>query len=241
MPDYTLALKTSELVAEGTMAFHLDKPAGFEFAAGQAIDVTLPGTAANANSRDTCHTFSIVSAPGEPELVFATRMRDSPFKQALGALPPGASLGVDGPFGSLVLEDELERAAVFIAGGIGITPFMSMLREAAQTQRAQDLLLVYSNRRPEDAAFLDELGALAGQNARMRLLATMTDMARSRRSWPGETRRIDAELVCNAVQDLATPIFYVAGPPRMVDAMWDVLDEAGVAEEDIRSEDFTGY
>ena len=105
------------------------------------------------------HTFSIVSAPFENELVVATRMRDSAFKRALKALPIGSHAAIEGPFGSLTLHNDRARPAVFIAGGIGITPFMSMLRQATQDRLPQRLLLLYSNRRPEDAAFLAELQA----------------------------------------------------------------------------------
>ncbi|HSW82480.1 MAG TPA: hypothetical protein VLH12_03350, partial [Usitatibacter sp.] len=96
-------LRRHEAAAEGTMAFHFEKPAGFEFKAGQAVEVLLPDPAGGAN--DIGHAFSIVSAPFEDELVFATRMRDSAYKNALKALPPGAEVRLDGPFGSLTLHN----------------------------------------------------------------------------------------------------------------------------------------
>src|SRR3546814_7537038 len=105
-------------------------------------------------------------------------MRDKVYKRQLKGSSPGATVIVDGPFGSLTLHSKTARAAVFIAGGIGITPFMSMLRHAAHEALPQQILLLYSNRRPEDAAFLTELQELERKNPRFRLLATMTQMSK---------------------------------------------------------------
>lgn len=238
MATYTVKLLAKQPVALGTMAFHLEKPAGFEFRAGQAFEVMLPG---GAEGEDGSHAFSIVSAPHEAELVFATRMRGSRFKRALASLEPGSDLQIDGPFGSLTLHKKLARAGVLIAGGIGITPFMSMLRQAAEQRSEQALVLLYSNRRPEDAAFLAELQGLAARNPHMRLVATMTDMAHSQQAWDGATGHIDGALVRRAIAGLADPIFYVAGPPALVEAMRNTLVDAGVDEDDVRSEEFFGY
>jgi ferredoxin-NADP reductase len=241
MSVYHTTLRRRQPVAEGTQAFHFDKPAGFDFRPGQAIDLILPLPGVAADSQDARHAFSIVSAPHENELVVATRMRDSAYKRALGALPDGAAVQVDGPFGALTLHRNPARAGVLIAGGIGITPFMSMLRHAAHQQTPQDLLLLYSNRRPEDTAFLAELQQLAQANPRFRLAATMTEMGRSSQPWRGETRVIDSALIRQQTAGLPAPIFYVSGPPGLVQAMQQTLVAAGVDEDDVRSEEFYGY
>ena len=232
-------LRRREDVADGTSAFHFAKPQGFEFKAGQAAELLIADPA--DPGKDFGHAFSIVSAPHEDELVFATRMRDSAYKNALRSLAPGSRVRLDGPFGSLTLHNKRARAAVFVAGGIGITPFMSILRHAAREKLPQPIALLYSNRRPEDAAFLEELQALQEANPDFRLVATMTEMEKSARRWDGERRLIDAAFVREAVRDLPDPIFYVAGPPAMVEAIRKTLEEAGVDGDDIRSEDFAGY
>jgi ferredoxin-NADP reductase len=216
MSVHEVKLKGHLAVAEGTMAFRFSKPEGFVFKAGQAIRLELidPPAEAGQGSR----TLTLVSAPFEKELVLATRMRDSAFKRALKALPDDASIRIDGPFGDLTLGDTA-RSAVFIAGGIGITPFVSMLRQAAQDRSPQRLFLAYSNRRPEDSAFLDELQGLERQNKHFRLMATMTDMSKSAREWSGGRDFVDAAKLKRLVGDLAAPIFYVVGPPAMVEAM----------------------
>jgi len=233
-------LEKREEIANGTMAFHFEKPVGFTFKPGQAIDVLLaqaPGT----DAQSMRHTFSIVSAPFENELIIATRMRDSTFKRALRALPTGERVAIDGPSGSLVLHKDRGRPAVFIAGGIGITPFMSMLRQSARDRLDQRQLLLYSNRRPEDAAFLPELQQIAQQNRSFRLVATMTQMGGSRVPPGVQTGLIDAALLTSVTVDLTAPIYYVAGPPALVEGMRQVLEDMGIDDIDIRSEDFYGY
>lgn len=226
-------LRSRETVAEGTMAFHFDKPAGFHFKAGQAIDLVLG---------EHRHAFSIVTAPSEGEIVIATRMRDSEFKRALKATAVGGKAGIDGPFGSLTLHKDATRAAILIAGGIGITPYMSMLRQATADRLAHRIVLLYSVRRPSDAAFLDELRDLAARNANFRLVVTVTQPETAGQGWKGETGHIGEALLARVQRELAPrPIHYLAGPPAMVAGLKGVLEAAGVDEDDIRAEEFFGY
>jgi ferredoxin-NADP reductase len=238
MATYLVKLAGREPLAEGTLAFRFEKPAGFNFKAGQAVVLELLDPPAGDGQKR--RTFSLVSAPFEGTLVIATRMRDTAFKRALNALPDGASMKLVGPIGQFTLTDAA-RPAVFIAGGIGITPFMSMLRQAARDSSPQRLLLLYSNRRPEDAAFLGELQELGRQNGNFRLFATMTDMSNSARKWDGEAGFVNADLIRRCAGGLIAPVYYVVGPPAMVVAMQETLRGAGISDEDIRSEEFYGY
>jgi len=240
MAFMTVHLQRREEVARGTMAFHFDKPAGFTFRPGQTIDLVLSDPAVAGTDKGR-HTFSIVTAPHQDELVVTTRMRDSAFKNALARLPIGGAAEIEGPFGSLTLHKNPERAAVFIAGGIGITPFMSMLGHAAHGALQHQLILLYSNRTPEDSAFLSEFQRLEGENPNFRLVATMTRMEESRLPWTGETGKIDEAFVKRVTAGLTNPIYYVAGPPAMAGALRDTLERAGVDGDDIRSEEFYGY
>jgi ferredoxin-NADP reductase len=240
MPAYEIRLERREEVAEGTTAFYFEKPAGFEFEAGQFLNYTLidpPETDAEGNLR----SFTIASAPFEEELMLATRMRDTAFKRVLKAMPSGTEVRIEGPFGSFTLHRDTSRAAVFVAGGIGITPFRSMILDAARKKSSQPLFLFYSNRRPEDAAFLAELQGVEKQNPSFQFIGTMTGMEKSRQPWQGETGFIDAPMLARRLDDLSTPIYYSAGPPAMVTAMREMLLNAGVSEDHIRAEDFVGY
>ena len=229
----------AEPLAEGTRGFRFAKPEGFAFRAGQAVNVTLlepPETDGKGNSR----TFSLVTAPHEPTIAIATRMRDTAFKRVLGSLAPGTPVKVRGPMGTFTLPDDPARPAVFLAGGIGITPFVSMLRHEAKAGSARPRLLVYSNRRPEDAPFLDELQALAG--GPFRLVATMTEMERSARAWTGERAMVDAAFLARHLPGGGpTAVHYLAGPPAMVAALRALLKDSGVADADIRTDEFFGY
>ncbi len=240
MTMHEVKLKWREEIAEGTMALYLEKPAGFTFKPGQAIDVVL-AHAPHGETNGARHAFSIVSAPHQDELVIATRMRDSAYKREIKSMPIGSPAKIEGPFGSLTLHNNRARPAVFIAGGIGITPFISILRQAAKEQLPQQLLLLYSNRRPEDAAFLTELQQLEQQNKNFTLVATMTEMEKSSQSWQGETGFIDGQMIKRMTGALAAPIYYLVGPPAMVEAMRKTLNDAEINDDDIRSEEFYGY
>src|ERR1700688_3842749 len=156
MAGQTSELIRREEVAEGTMAFHFEKPSGFNFKAGQFADVTLPNppeTDAEGNTR----TFSIASPPFENALVFTTRMRDTAFKRSLKNVPLAAEATIGSANGSSTLHKNHAKPAVFLAGGIGITPFLSLLRQSHHDRLPHKLYLFYSNRRPDNAACLATL------------------------------------------------------------------------------------
>ena len=237
---YSIALTDRRLVAEGTMAFYFEKPAGFVFAPGQFVDLTLTEpseTDAAGNTR----AFSIASAPQESTLMLATRLRDTAFKRELQRMPLGSTVRMEGPFGKLVLHADRTRPAVFLAGGIGITPFRSMVVQAAMQRSPHPMVLFYSNRRPEDAAFLEELQALQNKNRHYTFVGTMTEPEKSHHAWKSETGYLNAGMVTKYLVDIERPIYYVVGPPGMVTAVRSMLKEAHVEETDIRIEKFAGY
>ena len=106
---------------------------------------------------------------------------------------------------------------------------------------APPIFLFYSNRRPEDAPFLDELQSLERDNPKYKLIASMTEMAKSRRSWSGETGFINQEMLGRHLKGAASPIYYIAGPPAMVKGLHGMLNKAEIKDDDIRAEEFAGY
>jgi ferredoxin-NADP reductase len=214
-----------ETVAEGTMAFWFSKPHGFLFQAGQNVLLT-PG------NQWESHTFTIASAPHEPGVMIATRMRDSAYKHRLAALAPGDAVSIDGPNGTMVIHAAGKRPAVFLAGGIGITPFVSMLRDMHHRRLPHRTTLFYANRRAASAAFLAELRALEKAHLNFRLVSTLTEEG-------GEP--IGEPLLRRHVRDLAEPVYYLAGPPAMTMDVQGTLIGLGVSPDDIRSEEFYGY
>lgn len=237
---YRVTLIERRLVAEGTMAFHFDKPAQFVFTPGQFVDLTLLQPSETDEAGNT-RTFSIASAPQESTLMVATRLRDTAFKRELQRMPIGASVRMEGPVGKFVLHPDQTRPAVFLAGGIGITPFRCMVVHAALQRSPQRLVLFYSNRRPEDAAFLDELQALQEKNPHYTFVGTMTEPGKSSRAWQGETGYIDAALLSKHLVNVEKPIYYVVGPPGMVTGLRTMLKDAHIDDSDVRTEKFAGY
>ncbi|RJQ31533.1 FAD-dependent oxidoreductase [Candidatus Parcubacteria bacterium] len=229
-----------EEVAENTMAFYFAKPASFEFVPGQHITLTLinpPETDDEGNSR----YFSIITAPHEEHLGIATRIRDTALKRSLKNLPAGSRVKIDGPYGQFNLQKNSGRPAVFLIGGIGITPVFSILKHAAKEKLPHKIFLFYSNRRPEDAPFLRELQNLEKENPNFKLIATMTQVERSPKTWSGETGYVTKEMIRKYIPDLNSPIFYMSGPPQMVKAMRELLEKGGVDETRMKFEEFAGY
>jgi len=239
-PVFMAKLQSRQQVADGTMAFHFEKPTDWTFGAGQFIDMTLLKPA-ETDSEGNTRGFSLASAPFEDTLMIATRMRDTAFKHVLNALPLGDEVKIEGPFGDLRLLSNATRPAVVLSGGIGITPFRSILMQAAKANRPGRIIFFYANRRPEDAPFLDDMRALARQNATFTFVPTMTDMDASHLAWDGERGRIDQKMLAEYLTGVASAVYYLTGPPAMVKGLRTVLQAAGVDADDIRTEEFTGY
>lgn len=238
--DFLARLGSREEIAENTIACRFDKPPGFAFQPGQFVDITLLNpleTDAEGNSR----AFSIASTPEDNFLLIATRLRGSAFKRVLSHMPPGTEVKVDGLFGDLRLHHDRSREAVILCGGIGITPFRSIILDATQKQLRGRILLFYSNRRPEDAAFLEEMTALAKQDPNFTLIACMTNMKSSHRHWAGEQEPISRKILEKHLARLSSPVYYVTGPPGFVTGMRVILAEYGVDDDNLRTEEFTGY
>jgi ferredoxin-NADP reductase len=233
-------LKEKEYLAEGTMGFHFAKPDGFQFKPGQYVDMTLIDPA-ETDAEGNIRSFSIASAPEDGHLLVATRMRDTAFKRVLRMATPDIEVSLEGPMGSFTLHNNSAKPAVFLAGGIGITPFSSIIRHAAKAGLPHRLYLFYANRRPEDAPFMSILNELARTNPNFRFIPSMTEMSKSGQTWNGEVGLINSDMLSRHLPGLQGPIYYVAGPPAMVAAMRQMLTAAGVDEDDIRTEEFAGY
>ena len=242
--SYEVTLKSKKEIAEGTMAFAFEKPNVFKFRAGQHVRMTLinpPETDSEGDSR----FFSLASTPQEKDLVIAMRMRDTAFKRVLKNMQIGEKVKIqmrlDNPHGSFTLHEDSSKPAVFIIGGIGIVPAYSMIKDATERKLSHKIFLFYSNRRPEDAPFLEELQNLTKQNSNFKLIATMTEAEKSAKSWKGETGKIDLSMIKKYVDDLESPIYYISGLSDMVSAMKKMVIGAGVNEDNIHAEEFTGF
>ena len=167
-----------------------------------------------------------MTSPNDKVLGLATRMRDSAFKRTLRELPVGTEVDVEQPKGSFVLPEDTSRPLVFIAGGIGITVFRSMLRYIREEALPYRVTLIYSNRDRDSTAFLDELRELEQEISDFRLILTMTQDP----GWDGETRKVDAQFVKDYLgENLDQSTFLVAGPPPLVEGAQAALEAAASA------------
>jgi ferredoxin-NADP reductase len=232
-------LKEKREVAKGTVLAVFDLGgAEVDFRPGQYFFVTLIDPPYQDEKGPRRH-ISVVTSPSERGVLgLATRLRDSAFKRSLQELELGAEVEVEPPKGKFALPEDTSRPYVFVAGGIGITVFRSMLRYIEEESLPYRVTLVYSNRNRAETAFLDELEALAERLPGFRLVLTMTQDP----GWEGETRRLDARFFRDHFGDAANGSTYlVAGPPGMVAAIQEALAAAGVAEENVIAERYSGY
>lgn len=231
-------LTNKKLVANQTMEFILEKPEGFQFRAGQFLELTLldpPETDAEGNTR----AFSIVTAPYESYLAVATRLRDTAFKRVFQNLQDGTQVKLDGPYGDYTLHKTTATPAVFVIGGIGVTPVRSMIAQATHDHTDHKIILLYSNRTPKDAPFLSDFTEFAQQNPNFTSVPVATDQAPD--DWAGERGRVDADMLKRHIDNLAAPIYYLSGPEGMVKSMRQLLIDAGASEDNIKTEEFAGY
>jgi glycine betaine catabolism B len=197
------------------------RPAAYRFKAGQWFSLRL-----QTPDGVLAETFSHCSAPGDPYLELTTRISGSPFKRQLAALEPGARVTIVGPGGRLAVDGDQQRV-VFLAGGVGITPIRSILRDAGdRARRFEDALLIYGNRDESCVPFAEELDALKRIGLRVVICYERPPVG-----WLGESGFISAETVRRHVDPDAGYLFVVTGPPVMVEAMERVLDDLAVSAE----------
>lgn len=242
--SFEVALKSIKQIAEGTWAFVFEKPAGFQFKAGQHVRMTLINPI-ETDEKGSSRFFSLANSTQESELVIAMRMGPSAFKKSLEKMSIGEKVLIqvllNVPHGAFALHEDASKPAVFLVGGIGIVPVYSMIKDASEKKLPHAMILFYSNRRPEDAPYLAELQDLARQNPHFTLVSTMTEAEKSTQSWQGKTGLINATLLKQYVSDIQSPIYYVAGLPEMTSAMKNMLLDLGVSEGSINAEEFTGF
>jgi len=207
-----------------------------KFTAGQYLSLRLPQLPAR-NNEGNVRYFSLVSSPEETKkFSLATKLSTSPFKQALFGLALNAEVEIGSISGSLILADN-DAPLVFIAGGMGITPFMSLLGEAAKQNPIKPLTFFYSNRSRPATAYYDELVKIFEEQPTWQIIFTMTDDE----YWSGEKRLLDYEFIKEQVPDYKNAKFLVAGPPGFVLSIVNNFDRLGILRDNYLLEEFIGY
>jgi ferredoxin-NADP reductase len=234
------------------MAFEVERPADFTFEAGQFVGVRLPDLELPADgSDDGERMLSIASAPHDDHLMIALRMRDSAFKQHLARAPvgeQGVQVELSPAMGELVLPQECPQGIVMIAGGIGITPFYSMLRHLWHRRSlghvVPQITLLFANRNKTATVWQEELNAIARDAKFLRVVHVWDDPAATASDhggWSTRTGLITDSLIRAEVPDWASRHYYIVGPTGMVAAMQDCLDAMAVPSEQVFIEFFAGY
>jgi ferredoxin-NADP reductase/nitrite reductase/ring-hydroxylating ferredoxin subunit len=225
---------------EGTdiMTFKLAR-GGLDYAAGQFAYFKLDGV--SGDPKGPIRHFSIASSPTEQDLMISTRIRNTPYKQKLASLETGTKILAWGPQGEFVLHDDYSKPAVFLSGGIGVTPFRSMIKYATDKRLPVKIVMFDSNRDEANILYKGEFDKWALENKNFQPVYTLTDEIPS--SWSGERGKIDRKMMERRLNksELGNSIFYICGPPGMLKAMQELLRGMQVPKERIKVEEFTGY
>lgn len=243
--EFKTKLQGSRDEAKGTKTFIFEKPRGFTYKAGQYMYWTLPELK-YPDSRGSIRHFTLSSSPTEDFLSITIRIREeSGYKKTLDEAQPDYEVIARGPEGVFILEDEnTTLPQIMIAGGIGITPFRSMAKYAADKGLPIPIHIIYSNSIPEEIAFRKEFDELMVKNPNLKITHTVTKPEESKEPWTGFTGRINEELIRKLIPDtrhLKSGIFWLCGPPPMVSALEEVLEKLQVPQDKIKIEKFTGY
>ncbi len=219
--------------------FTFTKPKNFTFAAGQYLEWTVPHDA--VDTRGNRRYFTIASAPTEDTLKLGIKIPadGSSFKQALRDLKPGQEITGSQLSGDFTLPADPNKKLVFIAGGIGITPFRSMIKYLLDKKEKRDIVLLYCSSDPDEFAYRDIFDQAKKVGVTTHYVVTHADAAP--KNWSGLTGRIDTETICQVVPEHQERTYYISGPGAMVTAYKQVLQECGVSIHNIEEDYFPGF
>lgn len=216
-----------------THMIRIESAPGFHYEPVQFCGLELTTDAGNQE-----YPMSLASSPTQEFLEFGARLSTSPWKRAFAALRPGDEVEVDGAYGHFVLDESHD--AVFVAGGIGITPLKGMARYLADSHSARSAVLLYSNRTQDEIAYRRELEEIEKLSNRFTVIHTLTREPQDT-SWVGRQRRIDAAMIREAASSLTDPTYYLCGRSAMVMEIGQLLFELGIPRERVTFEVFRGY
>lgn len=234
-------LKKKDMVAKLTCYAEFEtKEERPEFQAGQYFYITLQPDDTE-HQKELTHHISIVNSPNEKNVLALTtrlRLKESLFKRTLNDMAVGDEVEIGKIEGSFVLPQTTDKPVVFIALGIGITPYISMLRWAFEENKPYDFTLFYSDNEIESMPFLDELKQMEQKHQdNFRFIQIVTEDE----NWSGEKRHVDADFLKDYSENIKDQLYYISGPPKPVFLVRDNLKEVGIPEDQIKADDFFGY
>lgn len=229
--DLNIVLRIKELRHETSecLSIVFEKPPGLTFEAGDWMDIRFP-----VPQFPVGKTYSFASAPTEPDLMITFRKGMSPFKKALEHVQPGETMLIT-QYGSNGFLLDRRSPAVFLAGGIGIAPFRSMIKELVDSQQVLDMILLFSNHR-NDFPFRRELEMWQNVYPSFKTVFVATSEEERLTS-----KRIQRYLENNGIERLTTPRYYIAGSPQMVQSCEHHLFDLGIEQNRMKMDSFEGY
>ena len=214
-------------------SYRFPKPAELTYKPGQFFFVTI-----KQSGKELTHHFSFSSSPTEPQYFeFTKKLTDHEYSLALKASKVGDWARIDAPYGKFTFEGEYPKIAL-LAGGIGITPFMSVCKYATDKRLDSKITLFYGCRSESDLAFRRELEGLAEENPNLKLHFVLNQASVE---WKGATGVITADMIKQELPDYRENVFYTCGPPPMVTAMESMIEGLGLPRTQMKQEYFTGY
>ena len=232
-----LTLVDKETIANNTVEYRFKPRYPFSFTPGQYLEWTLPHD--ETDNRGIRRYFTIASSPGEEVVRLTVRLSDkgSSFKRSLEDLKPGDVIHATALQGDFVLPKEPEKHKyLFVAGGIGVTPFRSHIQSLIEQGKQVDVALMYCNKTEEDIAYRDFFATAKDSIG----LETVHVLNEPPKDWDGETGFIDEHMLTSRVPDVATRIVYISGPPGMVGAYSKLFKKVGVPAQHIHTDYFPG-
>lgn len=223
--------------APGVKSFRFKLKEGVDFKPGQFFFVTI-----KVGAREGTKHFSFSNSSTEKGYVeFTKRITERVYSKALDKLKIGDWARLKMPFGSFTFTGEYEKIA-FLSGGIGITPIRSICKFVVDKRLPTDIVLLYGNNKEEDIIFREDLDRIASTNKNIRIVYTLTSADVNKEKWSGRSGYINEKMIKEEIADYKERVFYICGPPKMVETLTDILkNRLGVGEDRIKIENFTGY
>lgn len=221
----------------GVKSFRFKIKDNLDFKPGQFFFVTI-----KVGGEERTKHFSFSNSPTEKGYAeFTKRITESEYSKALDNLKIGNWTKLKMPLGSFTFTGEYEKIA-FLSGGIGITPIRSICKFVTDKGLPTDIALLYGNNREEDIIFRQDFDQMPSTNKNMRIVYTLTSADIDKKAWLGKIGYIDGKMIREEIADYKERVFYLCGPPKMVETLVDILrNKLAVSEDRIKTENFTGY
>lgn len=241
--EYNLILTKKNQIAQHTWLFEFSCNQQINYKAGQYADFILP--VSSGDDKGNIRTFSLVRSPNHQKITITTKILAMPkrsgFKDKLVNFNLGTEIKMSRPMGNFILHQNVSKPAIFLIGGIGITPVHSIIEFATEEKLNHTIYLFYSNHTPETAAYMDDLKKFSKNNSNFKLLPIYTGLDQIPEGsikGPINESLIKEFLEKNIIYN---SIYYLSGPPQMVEAMQTILESMQIDLDNIKTEEFSGY